>query len=433
MKKAALYVRVSTQEQKKHGLSVDSQIVALKEYCQKNNYQVVGIYNDAGISARKKYTKRPALLNLIKDCQDHKIDIILFTKLDRWFRSVGDYYEVQSHLDACKVPWRAIWEDYETETSSGIFKVNIMLSVAQSEADRTSERIKSTFEYKRAKGDYIGSAPYGYKRENNQLIKNPEEAPFIDAVIETYIRTHSTTACIRKAYDMGKSFSMSTIYHILTCETYSGNAYGYACEPYITPEQKIRIEEIRKSNYRSSKANHTYLFTGLCYCPQCKSNMRANAPMRQGKYYQNYFCPGTRNLVKHEFIGMSEIKIEKYLLSNLDTLLSQYELELSVRVKNTDRENIDKKKNALQLKLERIGVRYEEGDISTEEYKEKRRLILDEIASLKYPEERTCISLPSNWKDAYQDLDPEHRRDFWFSIIKRIEILPGSNPKITFL
>lgn len=142
MKRAALYVRVSTQEQKNSGLSVDSQIDALEKYCEEHGYMVAGVYNDAGISARKKYTKRPALLQLLEDCKQCKIDIILFTRLDRWFRAVAGYYEVQSVLDACKVPWRAIWEDYETETSQGIFKVNIMLSVAQAEVDRDSEIIR---------------------------------------------------------------------------------------------------------------------------------------------------------------------------------------------------------------------------------------------------------------------------------------------------
>ena len=175
MKRAAIYVRVSTEEQKRHGISVNSQLSALEEYCRANGYNIADVYNDAGYSARKKYTNRPQLLRLMDDCQKGKIDIILFTKLDRWFRSVSDYYQVQNILDECKVPWRAIWEDYETETSSGIFKVNIMLSVAQSEADRTSERIKAVNEYRRAKGEYIGKAPTGYKIVNKHLVKDEEK------------------------------------------------------------------------------------------------------------------------------------------------------------------------------------------------------------------------------------------------------------------
>lgn len=170
-KRAAIYVRVSTAEQRDHGLSVDSQIDALQKYCRENGLDVAGIYNDAGISARKKYKARPALLQLIQDCKDHKIDIILFTKLDRWFRSVADYYEVQSQLDAAKVPWRAIWEDYETETSAGVFKVNIMLSIAQAESDRTSERIRAVNEYRKSQGYIIvGKMPLGYIRTSASTI-----------------------------------------------------------------------------------------------------------------------------------------------------------------------------------------------------------------------------------------------------------------------
>ena len=432
MKRAALYVRVSTQEQKKHGLSVDSQIVALKEFCKSNGYAIANVYNDAGISARKKYTNRPALLSLINDCEAGKIDIIIFTKLDRWFRSVGDYYEVQGHLDACKVPWRAIWEDYETETSSGVFKVNIMLSVAQSEADRTSERIRSTFDYKRAKGDYIGTAPLGYKRENNRLVKDPETSACVEAIFETYARTHSSASCIKKALEYGVNLSISGTRRMLISETYCGNAYGFPCEPYITREQHERIVEIRKSNTRAPKMNHTYLFSGLCVCPQCHGHMRVFYTPCNGIYYNNYCCPGTYNTIKHPFISISERKIEKYLLTNLEPLLSQYNGLYDADFINSDYEIIERKKASLRQRLERVGTRFEIGDITAEEYKEKRRLLLEEIASLPAPLNSRNITIPDNWKETYDSLDALHKREFWFSIIQKIEIAPDSDPKIFF-
>ncbi len=159
MKRVAIYVRVSTEEQRKNGLSVDNQIEALTEFCRDNQFSVVDVYNDAGISARKSYKNRPELLRLINDCQSNRVDLVIFTKLDRFFRSVADYYACIEQMN--NVPWRAIWEDYETETSSGVFKVNIMLSVAQAESDRTSERVKSITDYRRAKGEYIGRPPFG--------------------------------------------------------------------------------------------------------------------------------------------------------------------------------------------------------------------------------------------------------------------------------
>ena len=57
-------------------------------------------YSDEGLTARKKMQNRKELLRLLSDVRADKIDLILVTKLDRWFRSIADYYEVQKILDA---------------------------------------------------------------------------------------------------------------------------------------------------------------------------------------------------------------------------------------------------------------------------------------------------------------------------------------------
>ena len=79
--RAALYIRVSTEEQARHGLSLGDQRESLLAYAADNGMEVVGVYEDAGISARKPYKRRPALLRLLADCKDGKIDTILFVKL----------------------------------------------------------------------------------------------------------------------------------------------------------------------------------------------------------------------------------------------------------------------------------------------------------------------------------------------------------------
>lgn len=333
------------------------------------------MYNDAGISARKKFTKRPALIQLLNDCKAGKIDLIIFTKLDRWFRSVGDYYEVQKVLDECKVPWQCIWEDYETITSSGVFKVNIMLSVAQSEADRTSERIKSTFEYKRNNGDYVGTAPYGYIRKKNRLVINTQQADYVRLVFDTYRQTHSTTACVRTLYENGVSMTRSGVSHILTSETYTGNAYGTECEPYITWEEHLQIIDIMQSNYRAPKKNTTHLFARICVCGICGKKMRVMSATNNGIVYSNYFCTGIDSAAKKHTSGfsISEKKIERYLINELDAIVEKYNADVEVELSGKSITRYEKKKQALEDKLKRIGIRFEVGDITVEEYKEKGR------------------------------------------------------------
>lgn len=139
-KRVALYMRVSTEEQARHGDSIEAQRQALRKYAETHNLTVIGEYADEGISGQKPVRKRPALSEMLREVEAGRVDLILFTKLDRWFRSVKLYYQAQDVLDAHKTAWRAILEDYNTETADGTLKFNIMLSVAQNEAERTSER-----------------------------------------------------------------------------------------------------------------------------------------------------------------------------------------------------------------------------------------------------------------------------------------------------
>ena len=132
--RVALYARVSTEEQAIHGLSIDAQLAALDEWAKDKT--VIDHYIDLGISARKPITKRPELQRLLRDVEQNRVDLIAFCKLDRWTRNIREYYKAQDVLDAHNVAWRAIQEDYETETASGRLKVNLMLAIAQGSEDR---------------------------------------------------------------------------------------------------------------------------------------------------------------------------------------------------------------------------------------------------------------------------------------------------------
>ena len=70
--------------------------------------KVVDHYIDAGVSGGKPAFKRPQMSRLLEDVKEGKIDMILFTRLDRWFRNVQEYFKVQEILDAHGVAWKAI-------------------------------------------------------------------------------------------------------------------------------------------------------------------------------------------------------------------------------------------------------------------------------------------------------------------------------------
>lgn len=431
MKRVACYVRVSTEEQKLHGISVDSQISALKDYCKENNYTVAGIYNDAGISARKSYKKRPALLKLLEEVKSGKVDLIIFTKLDRWFRSVADYYEVQRVLDKYGVKWRCVWEDYEIETSSGVFKVNIMLSVAQSEADRTSERIKAVNEYRRLCGDvYVGGkAPTGYIKKNKGLIVDESAREGIQAFFNEYLNSFNLGSAVKVLRSNGVNVTKQTATRMLKNTAYCGNASGYKCEAFITEEQhQIIVKSCESRSFRKTKnPSRIYLFTGIARCESCggafSGSFRAMSSGNIKREYRFYRCHRySDNAYCNNPRTISENKIEAFLLNNLESELEQY--NLVAKTSKYDVSNSKAQIIKLKQKLERIGERYEDGDITKKEYKEKRQNVLIEIDKLNnelndIQQEKT---LPANWKDTYISLDESHKRAFWHSIIDKIII-----------
>jgi len=431
MERVAIYVRVSTDEQKKHGLSVDSQLEALETYCKENKYEIAGIYNDAGYSASKSYKTRPALNRMIKACQDGDVDLILFTKLDRFFRNVPDYYAVMERIGS--VPWRAIWEDYETQTSSGKFKVNIMLSVAQSEADRTSERIKSVFEYKRSIGEVLsGQTAIGYVIKDKRWVKDESQREAVEEFFKNYLATFK----FQQSYDLAKIKGLKASYRsalsFINNECYYGKP-SYVSEAYITKEQYDLIQKNREHYPKNNK--YDYIFRGVCKCGMCGAIMAGKVTpytKQDGSLTRNasYMC--SRHSHHYDCIGatINELWLEAYLLDTLDKELGKYNMQI-VSAKNSEN-----KASISQLRgrLTRIKNLYELGDMSFEEYKQKRTLFTEELSKLEAMPYAKVKEIPSNWKEVYQELDIPHKNAFWISIIEHIEVneKQSKNPIIFF-
>ena len=131
VERVVCYIRVSTQEQKLHGLSLDAQRDTLSRYAKLHGLKIVDWYEDEGVSGRKLIRRRPALQRMLKDAELNKFDRIIFIKLDRYFRSVAEYHECQKILETHKVLWTATEEKYDLTTANGRAFVNMKLTDAE--------------------------------------------------------------------------------------------------------------------------------------------------------------------------------------------------------------------------------------------------------------------------------------------------------------
>ena len=197
--RVALYIRVSSQEQAIKGLSLEAQQEDLGEYAKEHGWVIVGTYIDAAKTARKRMYKRTNFLRMLEDVKQDRVDLILFTRLDRWFRSVADYYKVMEILEAHNCGWLTTQEQYDTTTAGGRLYINLRLSIAQNEADLCGERISVVFDSKVKHGTVVsGSCPFGYRVNSEKCLEViPEQAAIVQDAFEYYRSTVSQYATIK--------------------------------------------------------------------------------------------------------------------------------------------------------------------------------------------------------------------------------------------
>lgn len=435
MKRVFLYIRVSTEEQAIHGLSIEAQATALETWARENGHHVVGVYTDAGISARKAASKRPALQQLLNDVRSGKGDLIAFTKLDRWFRNISQYYKVQEVLEQYHIDWKTIQEDYDTTTASGRLKVNIMLSVAQDEADRTSERIKAVFEAKRQRREPLtGNTPTGYKLEGKKMVKDPETERAVNAFFQKFLACGSISVAQQEALDNGKRLEYQLASKMLDSPVYYGYYYGVdgMAPPYITKEEFQRIQGMRHRVTRKSPKNRVYLFSGLVVCGDCGTRMGGRKQTRGKTPFYN--CPGhyIKRTDCRNKTNISESIIEDYLMSRIEQKMEEYKIEVVRLEEEQGKKDYKSAIAALKARSKRLTDLYLNDLISIEDCKSGCSEIEGKIKELEEEaEQREAPDLSvieevfkEGWKEDYYSLPREDKREFWMMLIDKILVFP---------
>lgn len=442
--RAGLFERVSTEEQARYGYSIQTQIDALVEYCEKNRLKIVDHYCDEGVSAGKPYKKRPEMKRLLDDVEAGKIDIIIFTKLDRWFRNVQEYFKVQEILDKHKVEWRAIWEDYDTTTANGRMAITIFLAIAQNEREKTSERIKAVFENKRKNREaFFGwnSTPFGYverKDENGitRLVKDPEIKDALQAFWDMAVEYNNISKAAKTInLEYGLARTKPKWMELVKKEIYTGTYKSIEnyCPAYVSKEDWIKLQE--KGFIKKTQNNRVYLFTGLIRCPSCGKKMSSKycKQVRSNGVVKEYFSYKCRDadigLCKYKHT-ISQIKAEQWLIKHLREMIKTEIAEVEI-AKSKPRPKPKTNIPALKEQLRRLEVVYMAGNKSDAEYiteqNELKSAIKKAESEIPYdPADRDLTNikelLETDFESMYKTLDAEDRRRFWRSLLKEIHV-----------
>lgn len=445
IERVAAYIRVSSQEQKLHGLSLDAQKEKLKEYAEKHNLKIVEWYMDEGVSGRKLIRRRPELQRMVQDAQKGNFDRIIFIKLDRFFRSIAEYHECMKLIDP--VIWTATEEKYDLSTANGRAFVNMKLTIAELEADQTGERIDIVNEYKVKTGQPLtGSVPFCLKivqvGDRKRIVKNPETADIMEDLLQ-HIHTHQSKAktvkYINTKYnmDMAQPALTKLLKNTMLYGEYRGNP-NYLTEEnrYMTKEEFDKLQNMLNRQVKESSTKYDYIFSGLIKCPECGKLLAGT--MYTGKnqngvkqIHHKYRCQ------KHSLRGtcsynkvINEVTLEKLMLGQIESLLEDAKIQ-SAEIVESAPENNEMEIKELQAELDRLNYSWQKGRIKDvekydREYDELTAKI--EAAQQKHVEvikqdfSKVEAALAGDWKAVYNALDNAHRRAFWRSFVESIEV-----------
>lgn len=236
-KRCAIYTRKSVEE----GLdqefnSLDAQREAGEAYIasQKANGWVClpTRYDDGGYSGGNM--KRPALQQLLADCEAGLVDIIVVYKIDRLSRSICDFADLSKKFDEWGTQFVAVTQEINTATSAGRMMLNILITFAQYEREVITERVRDKMAASRKKGKWVGgSVPMGYRVENKKLVVEPEEARVIQRIFQRFIEVQSPALIAQVA---GRHFDPHQYHASITDRLFAPSKLGSSTHVEISWE-----------------------------------------------------------------------------------------------------------------------------------------------------------------------------------------------------
>lgn len=449
--RVAIYIRVSTDRQAKEGDSMRDQLATGQKYVDSHdNMILVDTYIDDGISGQK--LKRDDFQRLLDDIRSGKIDLVIFTRLDRWFRNLRHYLNTQDILDRHGVSWAAIEQPYfDTSTPHGRAFVNNSMIWAELEAQNDSDRILGVFNDKVDNGEVLsGSTPLGYSIKDKHLSPD-DNAPTVVAIFEYYRKNGNLSATLRHMEsEYGLFRSAASLKKMLTNTKYIGefrNNKKY-CPAIIDRELFEDVQRLLKINIKDGK-KHDYIFGGLVVCDDCDHVMSGGQQRCRGRVradgtrtqytYNSYRCRQGINLHRcknHKVI--MESTLEAILLNRIRPEIEKFIAEYDIT--NIPILRTDSKRRSIENKIKKLKELYLNDLLTMDEFKLDRAKLLNQLEKVNAEDSRPIKDLSHlknfltmDFESIYDSFSIPEKRELWRSIIREIRIDCDKNIRIIFL
>ena len=332
--KVYLYTRVSTTMQIE-GYSLDAQKTKMKAFCDYNEYEIAGEYEDAGKSG-KSIEGRVSFNQMMEDIKSGKdgVSYVLVFKLSRFGRNAADVLATLQVMQDFGVNLICVEDGIDSSKDAGKLMISVLSAVAEIERENIRVQTMEGRMQKAREGKWNGGfAPYGYSLIDGKLEVNEEEAVAIRTIFDQYVNTDLEANGIAKylenhgihkiARQNGTNplFDAALIRRIIQNPVYSGKiSYGrrrtekvhgtrneyrqvrkddyllvdglhealVSEEVWEQAQVKVAAQAKKYEKVNRDKGEKIHLLSGILKCPVCGSGMYGNKAIKKRKDGSNY-------------------------------------------------------------------------------------------------------------------------------------------------
>lgn len=428
--RVAAYVRVSTDGEEQLQ-SFQSQMEYYTDKISKNkDWAFVGIYSDEAITGTKT-AKREGFLNMIDDCMNGLVDVILTKSISRFSRNLVDTLQYVRMLKDKGVAIIFEKENINTLSMESEMALALLSTLAQNEVESLSANTKMGLKMKMKRGELLGfngCLGYDYHQEDKSLSMNEEEADIVRWIFNRYNQGYGAYTIAKDLTRLGKKnkkgivkWTDSGIRGIISNEKYKGDLLlgkTFTVDPLtkrrldnmgeedqfyiknhheaiVSEEEWNMAQEIRKSRYGKNtsiiegtreKQSRKFAFSSMCECAYCGTKFSRRSHHQDTQHKKPVWvcrtaankgkasCPDSKaideSILENAFVESFQLLADNFD-DILESVLESIEIELS-STDNSDRlKRVDKSLATVEAKRKKLTDMLLDDKISKEAYDER--------------------------------------------------------------
>ncbi len=328
---AAIYVRVSTDEQARHGVSLAMQERHCREECARIGATVAAVYRDEGISGTT--LDRPALQELLAALSTY--DCVVVWKLDRLSRSVRGWSEILSQLQTAGVGFISVTERIDAGSAMGRAMLGVMSVFAELFVDLLRENVRTALQHVARDGRKPGGVVYGYVSADRTMTPDPEAAPVVREIFRRFLSGEPQRAIARDLTERevpqakdGATWTATHVGKILRNPIYigqfrwGGDVWDGEHEPIVSTRAWNAAQKLLTQRGPTGGRPMAH-WASFLTCGVCGGSIDGHCLVRNRWRYYTYMCRDrSQRNTRHESVSHPAEKLHSVVWRHTELLLA---------------------------------------------------------------------------------------------------------------